>query len=357
MYKKIKKKCLASASGRFNDYFKKKTSHSNINIEKIIGIHVNVIEGCNSRCLTCEFWKIPIKTLDYNKFKEAIDFSYKLIANDKEVYITFVGSGEPLLNKNICELINYSNSLGLNSSIVTNSLILSKKKLKNLIKSGITFINLSLESNNPIINDKIRGIKGHHTRVIKNIENFEQLQSQEKTKCGLGIMTVVTSYNLDNLVNLVKWVNEKKIIRNINLSAINTVFGDQNSILLKNNTKHNHLWPKNSKIIEKVYDELIKLKIQNFKILNSIDSLQNQKEFFLNPEKFNNNRFQNIQCNVENKITINTDGTINLCPSIQDNPIKIHENTFFYNKKIIQKLQHDILKCKFQNCHIKLNCR
>ena len=154
-------------------------------------INIGVTDKCNCMCEHCSFKgsmdkKSEKQTLSFNEFKNVIDQSLNLGVT----VVNFVG-GEPLLNPNLSEIINYIDKDKAVSSVFTNGWFL-KQKAKELKKAGLMQVNVSLDFINAKDHDAFRGIKGTFDKVISGIKECQRV--------GLltAISTTVTQEKLDN---------------------------------------------------------------------------------------------------------------------------------------------------------------
>jgi MoaA/NifB/PqqE/SkfB family radical SAM enzyme len=84
--------------------------------------------------------------------------------------INFFG-GEPLLVfPKLIELVEYANNKGLNASIDTNGILLTRDTVKQLKRAGINNINISLDSADREVHDGLRGFKGTFDSALNAIE-------------------------------------------------------------------------------------------------------------------------------------------------------------------------------------------
>lgn len=134
-------------------------------------ITVGVTYSCQCRCVHCSSGvpelKQSLKDKEMKKWqiKDLIDQAV-LIGIPR---ITFFG-GEPLLRKDIFELIRYANFKGMLTRINTNGLALNEKVVIKLKNNGLTHCDVSIDDSNPEIHDKLRGVPGLFERVIKGIK-------------------------------------------------------------------------------------------------------------------------------------------------------------------------------------------
>ena len=126
---------------------------------------------CNNDCIHCyslsprekeelstEQWKQVLRKLDEVGVPQ----------------VTFTG-GEPTLREDLPELIAEAQRLGMVSGIVTNGRLLKDKGLvDSLVKAGLDYAQVTLESADPEIHDSITRVKGSWDETIQGIKNLLQ---------------------------------------------------------------------------------------------------------------------------------------------------------------------------------------
>lgn len=159
------------------------------------------INACNARCRTCDRWKEKTDPtiLSTAEGKNLI----QQLADLGVLNLTFAG-GEPLLRKDIYELIAVAKAHHLSTSLYTNSLLLNVRRAKELIDSGLDLIYLSLDGSKPELNDDLRGISGYFDLTMKAIESLKSLRSNGHPKIFIAI--TITRKNLDDVENIARLV-------------------------------------------------------------------------------------------------------------------------------------------------------
>jgi len=158
---------------------------------------------CNSKCIMCSCagMRNPKRK---NLTLEQIGKVWPQCLSLGASHVNLTG-GEPLL-RNIDELSQiiriFNQGRKALVSLVTNSLILTREKLEKLKRAGLDFIVLSIESTDAGINDGIRGMPGHHKKVMDAISWAKDL--------GLIIClsSVVTRDNIDKLGPMIDYTNK-----------------------------------------------------------------------------------------------------------------------------------------------------
>jgi MoaA/NifB/PqqE/SkfB family radical SAM enzyme len=144
--------------------FLKRILQKNIPVSAVFAITYR----CQCNCVHCSvgaYKSKPDEELTTWEIKNAINALSKLWI----FKITFFG-GEPLLREDMFELLNYAGSLRMRVSIDTNGLALTPEVVKKLKLAKIANVNISLDSPDPDIHDKLRGVPGCFERAISGIK-------------------------------------------------------------------------------------------------------------------------------------------------------------------------------------------
>ncbi len=97
----------------------------NVLLRKPVLVVFDVTKRCNSRCTMCNIWRKQSKLRDELKLSEINEIFSDL--KSSRVRHVFLQGGEPLLRRDILEIIKLSISAGLTPSLITNGLLLNKK--------------------------------------------------------------------------------------------------------------------------------------------------------------------------------------------------------------------------------------
>ncbi len=131
---------------------------------KIEYARISLTNICNLRCSYCSQSDLENEHIPIEFYKNLIDVLSSLGIRK----VRFTG-GEPLLSKNIVEIIKYSSSKeNIKDIAITSNGILLEKYIDDLVYSGLNRINLSLDTRNKITYKRITGYDKLNL-VIKNI--------------------------------------------------------------------------------------------------------------------------------------------------------------------------------------------
>jgi MoaA/NifB/PqqE/SkfB family radical SAM enzyme len=116
-----------------------------------------VTRACNLKCFYCfaDARKRDPDELDTAQAKAVLDD----FADSGLMFVTFLG-GEPLIRKDIYELVDYSTDLGIYTALLTNGLNVHQGKIDRLVNAGLEMIGVSIDSKDDAIHDAVRGVAG-----------------------------------------------------------------------------------------------------------------------------------------------------------------------------------------------------
>ena len=156
---------------------------------------------CNAKCIFCKRWEIAPK-----KAKEELSTSelIKLVKNLKSLgirHINFSG-GEPLLKKDIFKIAQYAKSLGINTMVNTNGLLIDESNIKDVVKS-FNRITVSIDTLNEEKYKLIRGVPG----LKKSLHAIDLIAKYKKPRVKL----VLTAENLDEVNSYLYYFKKKNV--------------------------------------------------------------------------------------------------------------------------------------------------
>jgi radical SAM protein with 4Fe4S-binding SPASM domain len=156
-------------------------------------------QACTSSCLHCGFASNPPASdaLGTKEVMHIVDEIYSFGAT----YLGLSG-GEPLLRKDLPEIIGYAKKTGLNVSLITNGYFVDGKIFDNLVRHRVR-VSISVDGTEDI-NDAIRG-KGAYAKAVSAME--------KTSKVGLLDCLVATLANVDATRNNVTSEDMEHVIQ------------------------------------------------------------------------------------------------------------------------------------------------
>ncbi|MEN6379787.1 MAG: radical SAM protein [Methanofastidiosum sp.] len=155
----------------------------------------NLTRRCNSICPMCSIWKTPSKIKDELTLEE-IENIFKDLKSYGVKHV-FLQGGEPLLRKDIMEIIELLIGLEFNPTLITNGLLLDEK-IANKIAGLKCNVSISLDSLDQKKYMKIRGVDKLPI-LLHNIEYCSKI----KDKKGMWhIISTISKINHDEVMDL-----------------------------------------------------------------------------------------------------------------------------------------------------------
>lgn len=182
------------------------------NNDKIISpIYVEIAPsgGCNHRCIFCalDYMGYKPKFLDTDVLKTTITDAGKFGVKS----IMFAGEGEPLLHKDIKEIINHTKSSGIDVSITTNGVFLTEEVVENCLKN-LSWVRISLNAGSSKNYEKVhRCRKGDFERVISNLEKAARFKKAHNIGCTIGAQMLLIPENTHEVIKLAKILKKIKL--------------------------------------------------------------------------------------------------------------------------------------------------
>jgi len=167
-----------------------------MNKMKIKEAEIHVTDECPHDCIFCSVKKHPESTPSIKKIKKNIRLS-------KPFKKLIISGGEPLLRKDIVEIIRFAKEKQKYIILETNFIMLNNNLLNKIIDSGLNEIKISFHSHNRLKYQKITKSK-NFDKLINNMN----LLKKYKKKIKVSTNTVITKYNHLHLYDITKFLNK-----------------------------------------------------------------------------------------------------------------------------------------------------
>ncbi|MEW5693304.1 MAG: radical SAM protein [Candidatus Hydrogenedentota bacterium] len=164
----------------------------------------NLTRKCNLRCIHCY-------SDSYNKkYKNELDTSSakKVIKDlsDFKVPVILFSGGEPLLRKDIFELLCYAKSLNIRTVLSTNGTLITKELAKKIKDVSCDYVGISLDGIGKV-NDYFRQTKGAFIKARDGFRNCLEMGLR------VGLRLTLTKYNYKDLENVFDFIDKENIQR------------------------------------------------------------------------------------------------------------------------------------------------
>jgi len=172
-------------------------------ISKPLFAQIEPTTRCNLKCRMCVTATPNHKNnnLRFEEFRSVID---KL---PSVVCVNIQGNGEPFLNNEILNMINYAARSGKSVFTCTNAMVLDEDKIDAIIESGLFELGISLESAN---RDKYEYIRrgSDFDKLIYNISRLVRLRDLRNRNLIIKFWVTVMNNNLNEIEDIIRFASE-----------------------------------------------------------------------------------------------------------------------------------------------------
>ncbi len=281
-------------------------------------VSLKITNECNLKCLHCSSDSgLPLHNeLTLKEIQNLIDQLTQI--GVKRVTLS---GGEPTIRKDFWDILRYLDNAGIQVSLFTNGFFLNRRFVDGLNNLNVSGVRISIDGGVLVTHDKIRGLNGSFSRAIKAVELCSEA----------GLMVVI--------VNVIMKNNLSEIRKIINLAEKNHVpayFRRFHPV--GRGLKNLHLMPspeelKDATLIIGSYygEDLIREMINYLELVGG-------------------------WCYIGNRMCIEPDGNVVLCPSLPHVMGNVRENSIneiwnkIKNSKICDMIRERRIAGKCGNC-------
>jgi len=170
-----------------------------------IYVEVGPSGTCNHRCIFCalEYLGYKARYIDTEVFKKNI----KEMAEGGVKSMMYAGEGEPLLHKDIEDLIGYTKACGIDVAVTTNGVLLSSRIGQDSLKA-LSWLRVSLNAATRETYAKVHGTQpDDFDKVLHNLEEVVSTKRRYNYDCAVGVQLLMIPENYqetEKLANILK---------------------------------------------------------------------------------------------------------------------------------------------------------
>jgi len=144
--------------------------------------------------------------------------AYEILDDFKEIgvrAVTYSGGGEPLLHKDIADIMQRTLDNQIDLSIITNGQLLAKRRAE--ILAHAKWVRVSMDYTDAEQMASTRRVPvGSFASILKNIENFAKIKNSD---CDLSVNYIIYKHNYENLYEFIRNLKERGV-ENVRLSPM-----------------------------------------------------------------------------------------------------------------------------------------
>ena len=155
--------------------------------------------ACALNCIHCRAEAQKKRNPQELTTPEGMQLIDQIVEMGKPILI-FTG-GDPLMRRDVYDLISYAASSGLRVGISPSATkLVNKPALTRLKEAGVHMAHVSLDGSTPWVHDTFRGFRGSFDRTLEIMEDMRELE------IPIQIGTTVSRHNLDDLAEIARLV-------------------------------------------------------------------------------------------------------------------------------------------------------
>ena len=156
-------------------------------------------KACMLKCKHCRAEAIKEPLPGELQYDEALDLIDQVSSFDDPKPILIVTGGDPLMRKDIWDVLRYAVSKKLRVALAPSvSPLLTRDSIRKLVETGIKGISISIDSPYPDTHDKIRGVPGTWYKTIKLLNVLVE------TGIHVQVNTVIMRETVEGLADMAK---------------------------------------------------------------------------------------------------------------------------------------------------------
>ena len=202
----------------------------------------NCTRTCNLKCKHC------YADSDNKKYQEELstEEAKVLIDNLQEfrVPVVLFSGGEPLLRKDLFQLLQYAKQRNIRSTISTNGTLIDKEIASKLKQCGVGYVGISLDGIGEK-HDKFRRTKGSFDSALKGIRSCKEAGQK------VGLRFTINKYNYNDLGDIFYLIKEERINR---VCFYHLVYSGRGSSMINEDISHKQAREAMDLIIEKTLE-------------------------------------------------------------------------------------------------------
>jgi pyrroloquinoline quinone biosynthesis protein E len=164
-----------------------------------LGVLAELTHACP---LSCSYCSNPLELtkrseeLDTAEWRRVLDE-----AADLGVLQSHFSGGEPLLRRDLVDLVAHAAGLGMYTNLVTSAIGLSRPRAEALRDAGLDHVQVSIQADEPVLSDRLAGISSFEKKI-------EAARLVKELGWPLTLNVVLHRQNIDRIEAILGWVEE-----------------------------------------------------------------------------------------------------------------------------------------------------
>ena len=173
-----------------------------------IYVEVSPVGACNHRCTFCAVDYIGYQATNRIEVDVMMRALEDMGSNGVKS-IMYAGEGEPLIHKQINEIVAKTKEVGIDVSFTTNAVAMNDRFIENSLQHT-SWVKVSLNGGSAKSYAQVHQTREiDFQRVINNLKKAVEFRNKNKLNCTIGVQSVLLPENADEMVNLGKIIRDE----------------------------------------------------------------------------------------------------------------------------------------------------
>jgi radical SAM protein with 4Fe4S-binding SPASM domain len=177
-------------------------SHGRLDLTKPRRVYGILNERCNLRCQGCHYWRLRV----YQSEMSAIEWMAVLgdLKSFLGAYHVNFSGGEPLLRRDLVDILGYCRDSGIHAGLTTSGVILRDRQARELVEARLFNLNISLDGATAATHDAQRGVRGAYDKAMRAIRLMRNHAASIGAQVPIVLKPTVSRLNLCEMPALVR---------------------------------------------------------------------------------------------------------------------------------------------------------
>lgn len=204
-----------------------------------------------------------------------------------DIGVLVLTGGEPLLRKDLPEIVEAFTKRGISVRLQTNATLATDRRVEALVNAGLREVTVSLDTLDPEKQDDINNSPGSWVRIMRGLSVFSRYLPEKGNMSGINI--VVSRLNIEEIPRLISFATEIGFyaslipvhVSNGSLAAASASAKERKpgDFIVRADAPGFVFRPNDFDILDSVYGRVMRMKKEGYLIYNSYRFLRESPDF------------------------------------------------------------------------------
>ncbi|MCK4336104.1 MAG: radical SAM protein [Candidatus Aenigmarchaeota archaeon] len=300
-----------------------------------IYVQFAVTKRCSLKCKMCgivKSWKGE-KDLNLDDIERVAN-----LLDELNVGVVILTGGEPFLRDDLPEIVKIFHKRGLNTRLQTSGFSCTEENVREVVKSGLDDVSISLNSINPKIHDSITNVKGSWEKTMNSISLFSRIMPKRNSMPVINC--VLSRKNIREMERMVLLAD--KIGFYLSIIPVHLSKDEGEKFAFRGYEDSLGFSERDFDLIDRTYSKLIEMKKKGFAVYNSMKFLKESPNFI----KYSVCRWKCYSPYLY--FSISPGGLFSPCIDLRTNISVLGDNFLLYyrSKEFGKRILRDVKRCE-----------